>query len=181
MNKILYVVRHGKAEGQEPDARLTLDGQVQAQNIADTLASFGIDRIVSSTYRRAIDSIQPLAERLGLPVETDERIIEAGLSSINYPDWLERLKATFEDPDLSYEGGESSRAAAGRAVAAVDAVLLTDAQVPVVVTHGRLLTLLMRHYDSRFGFDNWRALSSPDLFRIHLSDSRAPEVARLWK
>src|ERR1017187_3810893 len=108
MKKTLFVVRHGKAEGQEAEAPLTADGRAQAQVVSDMLAHAGIDLIVSSTFRRAVDSIRPLANRLGLTIETDDRMIEASLSSINYPDWLDRLRATFDNYDLCYEGGESS-------------------------------------------------------------------------
>jgi broad specificity phosphatase PhoE len=34
-----------------------------------------------------------------------------------------------------------------------------------VVTHGNLLTLLLRHFDGRSGFETWPALKNPDVFR----------------
>jgi 2,3-bisphosphoglycerate-dependent phosphoglycerate mutase len=77
MNRVLYLVRHSKAEGQEPEAALTAEGRVQAETLANVLADLGVDRIVSSTFRRAVESIQPLADRLTIPIDTDERLIEA--------------------------------------------------------------------------------------------------------
>lgn len=181
MSRMLYVVRHVKAEGQEPEAALTADGRSQAEALAAALADLGVDHIVSSTFRRAIESIRPLADRLAIAIATDDRLIEASLSSINHPDWLTKLKATFEDDDLCFEGGESSGAATERAIAAVEAVLRSTAKAPVVVTHGRLATLLLRRYDRRFGFEDWQALSTPDLFRIDFDDSQRAVVTRLWK
>lgn len=180
MVKVLYIARHAKAEGQEPEATLTSDGRAEAVRLAQAFATSGIDRIVTSTFRRAIESIEPLARHLGLPVETDERLNEANLSGINYPDWPLKLAATFDDDDLSYEGGESSRVATLRAKAAIESVLESPTRTPVVVTHGRLMTLLLRSYDRRFGFATWRDLSCPDLYKITLSESTRPEVVRVW-
>ena len=65
-------------------------------------------------FTRAVQSIEPLAKRLGLGIKIDERLIEANLSTINYPDWLDRLRTTFSDFELAFEGGESSRTASER-------------------------------------------------------------------
>ena len=180
MAKKFYLVRHGNAKGQEPDAVLTEDGCLQAEIIADLLRSLGINRIVSSTFRRAVDSIRPLAKSLELPIETDVRLIEASLSAVNYPDWIDRLKATFDDYDLSYDGGESSRDATARAVASINDVLTMDGSLPVIVSHGRLLSLLLRHLDKRYGFEFWQALTSPDIFSVIVQDSGDVAVTRLW-
>jgi 2,3-bisphosphoglycerate-dependent phosphoglycerate mutase len=73
--KTLYVVRHCKAEGQEADAPLTLEGVAQANRLADSLAAANIERIISSPYVRATQSIAPLARRLGLAIELDVRLV----------------------------------------------------------------------------------------------------------
>ncbi|MDX6446836.1 MAG: 2,3-bisphosphoglycerate-dependent phosphoglycerate mutase [Blastocatellia bacterium] len=114
MAKRLFLVRHGKAQGQEPEAPLTPDGLAQATALADLLEKAQIHQIVASPFTRAVQSIEPLAKRLGLGIKIDERLIEANLSTINYPDWLDRLRTTFSDFELAFEGGESSRTASER-------------------------------------------------------------------
>jgi 2,3-bisphosphoglycerate-dependent phosphoglycerate mutase len=179
MQRTVFLVRHCKAEGQAPDAPLTDEGKEQAESLTAALSAVAIERIVSSPYVRARQTITPFAERLAIPIETDERLVEAGLSTIDYPDWIERLRATFADFDLSYEGGESSRAATLRATAAINDILGTNTHITLVVTHGRLLTLILRSFDSRFGFDEWQALTAPDLFHLTISDGGA-QVDRIW-
>ena len=36
----------------------------------------------------------------------------------------------------------------------------------VVVTHGNLLTLILRSFDAHFGFDHWERLTYPDVFCV---------------
>ena len=106
MAKKLYIVRHCSAESQHPDVELTLEGHAQAEALAGFLAGRGIQRIVSSPFRRALQSIAPLAERLELQVETDARLAERTLGDEDLPDWLDRLRETFENLDLSLKGGD---------------------------------------------------------------------------
>lgn len=167
--KTLYVVRHCKAKGQEADAPLTREGVAQSKSLADSLSTATIERIISSPYKRATQSIAPLAQRLNLAIELDMRLVERVLCSSPRPDWQELLYASFLDLDLSVEGGESSREAMQRAVAVVTDIQRHSAQNTLLVTHGNLMALLLKHFDDAIGFAEWRALSNPDVYRIGLT------------
>jgi 2,3-bisphosphoglycerate-dependent phosphoglycerate mutase len=180
MTKTLFLVRHGKAEGQEPGAPLIAEGIEQASKIADILERLQIHKIISSPFTRAVQSIEPLASRLRLAIALDLRLIEASLSTVNYPDWLDRLRATFDDFELAFEGGESSRVASERGIAAVNDALHSGFSNVVIVTHGRLLTLILRHFDSQYGFDNWKNLTTPDIFQLTVVGPNTT-IERLWK
>jgi 2,3-bisphosphoglycerate-dependent phosphoglycerate mutase len=114
-----------------------------------------------------------------LPVATDERLAERVLSAAELPNWLVALEATFDDLDRCFEGGESSRAAMRRAAAVVSEIVRDPAGVTLLVTHGNLMTLLLKHFDQRIGFDDWRRLTNPDVYRVAVLPDRA-EVARVW-
>ncbi|HEY8562565.1 MAG TPA: histidine phosphatase family protein [Pyrinomonadaceae bacterium] len=106
MNKKIYLVRHCKATGQSADAPLTPEGADQAEGLAEFLSEAQIASIVSSPFARALESIKPLSTRLNIDIKLDERLIEATLSTIDYSDWLDKLRGTFSDFKLSFEGGE---------------------------------------------------------------------------
>jgi 2,3-bisphosphoglycerate-dependent phosphoglycerate mutase len=179
VSKTLYIIRHCKAAGQHVDAPLTPEGAAQATQLADRLAMLPIERIISSPFLRATQSIAPLAQRLGLPIATDERLAERILSIADLPDWLAALQATFDDLERCFEGGESSRTAMRRAAAVVRECELHSADVTLLVTHGNLMTLLLKHFDQRIGFAQWQWLTNPDVYRIVLAPERA-EVVRVW-
>ena len=150
---MLYLVRHCQSTGQEPDAPLTPLGHEQARMLAGRLSTLGVARIVSSPYTRAWQSVEPLAPRLGLAIERDERLIERVLSTEHLPDWRERLLAAWNDFDLALPGGESSRAATARGLVALDDVLAADQLPAAVVAHGNLISLLLHAFDGRPGFE----------------------------
>ncbi|MBU9673645.1 histidine phosphatase family protein [Planococcus sp. CP5-4] len=175
MTKI-YIIRHCAATGQEPDAELTETGMAQAVELGGFLSETGIERIVSSPYARAVQSIGPLAEALAVEIETDERLKERVLSSGNLPDWFELLKSTFDDHDLTLEGGESSRLALSRISQVVGELENSGCQTAAIVTHGNIMALLLSRYMEGFGFEGWRALSNPDVFVLN----DGVDGKRLW-
>lgn len=154
MCRTLFLVRHCAATGQAPDAPLTPSGELQAQALAQCLLGERIERIVSSPFVRAVHSVQPLADRLGLSVETDARLSERVLSGHAREDWRERLSESFVDFDLCLPGGESSRVAMTRGVSVLHEVL-DRPQRTVIMTHGNLLTLLLHYFDGTAGFEHF--------------------------
>jgi 2,3-bisphosphoglycerate-dependent phosphoglycerate mutase len=105
MMKNVYVVRHCKADGQEPDARLTELGVQQAEKLAKFLLGKDVDFIISSPFERAYRTITPLADKMGVEVVLDDRLTERVLLGKNHAEWREMLRKTYDDLDLCYEVG----------------------------------------------------------------------------
>jgi 2,3-bisphosphoglycerate-dependent phosphoglycerate mutase len=179
MHKVLYMVRHCQATGQEPEAELSPEGAAQAEALAHFLSESKIERIVSSPFLRALQSIEPFARSVGLTIETDERLIERILGDTSPSHWLACLRETFTNFDLSFPGGESSRAAQERAVSALQDILASEQQITVLISHGNLSTLLLNHFDKTIGFSTWEQMTNPDVFRVCLSASQAT-VEHIW-
>lgn len=176
----LYLVRHCRAAGQEAEAGLTPEGVEQAEALARFLLSFPIAQIVSSPYRRAVASAEPLARRAELTVHQDDRLAERVLSPVPLPNWQEFLAHTYDDFDLAAPGGESSRAAQARGVQALESALKSGPHHLAVFTHGNLMALLLHHFDSRHGFLTWQVLTNPDVYQIVLTSGHPPAIQRLW-
>ena len=175
---MLYLVRHCQAIGQHSDAPLTPGGEEQAARLADLLATRCIRRIRSSPFLRARASIHPLAARLGILVEIDARLAERVLTTAPLDEWKTPLRASFADFDACLEGGESSRVALARGLAALDDALSGERPV-AVVTHGNLLALLLSHVGGGEGYTTWEALTNPDVFAIDTSSTDS-KPARIW-
>ncbi|HEV7760884.1 MAG TPA: phosphoglycerate mutase family protein [Acidimicrobiales bacterium] len=79
----LYIVRHADAgsrsawTGDDDQRPLSKKGRRQAAQLVETLTGKKkIARLVASPSVRCIETLGPLAERTGLPVETDRRLAE---------------------------------------------------------------------------------------------------------
>jgi broad specificity phosphatase PhoE len=80
---IVHLVRHGEVAnpdgilyGRIPGFRLSADGELMAKAAADYLAGRDVTVLRSSPLDRAQQTAEPISAQLGLPVETDERLIE---------------------------------------------------------------------------------------------------------
>jgi 8-oxo-dGTP diphosphatase len=78
----LFVVRHVKAgdrsrwTGADEDRPASKNGRRQAIALADRLEPEGVTALISSPALRCIQTLEPLADRLGLKIEIDERLAE---------------------------------------------------------------------------------------------------------
>lgn len=68
---VVYLVRHAeRAEDGTNDPPISEAGAARARLLADLLADAGVDRVHATPYKRTQATAAPLAERLGLTVET---------------------------------------------------------------------------------------------------------------
>lgn len=178
--KKIYIVRHCEAKGQSADATLTDKGYKQATDLCKFFCDIEINHIITSPFVRAIESVQPLANHLNLQIVTDNNLKERVLSSDNFNDWLEKLEATFNNHELKFEGGESSAEAGNRIITVVEGIFNSNDQNTVIVTHGNLMSLLLRHFNESFGFKEWRSLSNPDVYLLENRDNKVT-FKRLWR
>src|SRR5438067_11731702 len=91
----VLLVRHARAGDRETwvgdDALRPLDakGRRQAKRLAKKLAGLGATRLVSSPYLRCVETFEPAAERLGVPLEERDELAEGSS--------LDKVLALLED------------------------------------------------------------------------------------
>jgi len=69
-------MRRGSGPKNDELRPLSEEGSAQARGLVEQLDGERIDRILSSPYRRCLETIEPLAKRRGLAIEVDERLAE---------------------------------------------------------------------------------------------------------
>lgn len=78
----VHLVRHGKAgrrDESDPhdfDRHLSPKGRAQADHVAVVLGNEAIVRIASSSANRCVETVQPLADKLGLAVVVHPNLVE---------------------------------------------------------------------------------------------------------
>jgi hypothetical protein len=80
---IVHLVRHGEVHnpdkilyGRIPGFHLSEAGRLMAKAAADYLAGRDVTVLRSSPLQRALETAEPIAAELGLPVQVDDRLIE---------------------------------------------------------------------------------------------------------
>jgi 2,3-bisphosphoglycerate-dependent phosphoglycerate mutase len=158
--KTFYFIRHGEtshnagglAMGQR-DIPLNDLGREQAGQTAAALAAHPIARIVSSDLVRASATAEPLADILGLAVETDPRLRELSFGIFEgrsiaecareHPEIVaEWRRGTF---DYAPPGGETRRSLMERTGAVLRELLDGPHDHVAVVAHGGTLSALHTH------------------------------------
>jgi broad specificity phosphatase PhoE len=117
----ILLVRHAlplrSEPGQGSDPHLSEEGVAQAQRLPEALKRFPITRLVSSPQIRAVQTAQPVADALGLPVEIDERLAEYDRDMAHYIP-IEQIAAEYPE--------ELARLASGHLPSSVDEVAFLD-------------------------------------------------------
>ncbi len=160
--RVLFV-RHGESHSNAaeavslPDAegdRLTDRGRKQAALAGEALREAGISELISSPMRRARETAELISESIGVAVTTDDGIHELR-ESRGYgelPAEEQKLRrwsvwmAEHEDPDFSYNGGESFNEVVARVRSFQERLEARDPTGPIaVVSHGIFLRFFFCH------------------------------------
>ncbi len=168
----LILVRHAESapdsEIPESDWPLSELGRTQAQALVGEIQ---VDRIYSSPYPRAVHTLLPVAEHLGLSVETMDDLRERRLAGRMLDNWLEALQNAWADFDRCLPGGESSRTCQNRVSEAMrDIAIANEGKVVAVASHGNALALFLNSIDGSFGFKEWQQMQNPHVFRVQFSN-----------
>lgn len=150
----IYMIRHGespKDEGNEHTRGLTNKGKADAKRITELLKHEGINTFISSPYKRALLTIQELADYHDKDILIDDNLKECvfmGKNEIIQDSELKPLvKQMFSAIDFSLSG-ESLVECQKRSVKALKNILkLYQRQKIVIGTHGLVMTLMIGFFD----------------------------------
>lgn len=156
---VVHVLRHGEVHnpdkilyGRIPGFRLSDTGQAQAKVVAEYLAGADVAAVVASPLQRAQETAQPVADAHGVPVHTDDGLIESGNlfegRTFQVGDgalWRPQVWRWMRDP-FTPSWGEPYLAIARRMVGAVHAAReLAPGREIVCVSHQLPIWTLRRH------------------------------------
>jgi 2,3-bisphosphoglycerate-dependent phosphoglycerate mutase len=178
----LYLIRHAHADW-EPDENRSLStrGSRGAVRVTELLAALPIEDIVSSPYRRAVQTVAALAVDLDMEIQVEDRFKERTLGDYSSASFEEAVGRTWQDFEFSWPGGESNLAAQRRAIVALEELIgAGSANHCVLATHGNLLALILNYFDPRVGYQFWSKLTMPDVYYLEIVGKREARYGRLW-
>jgi broad specificity phosphatase PhoE len=150
----LFIVRHGETAFnaarrlQMPETPLSPIGEAQAERLGRRLMDAGITRIISSDYPRALATAAAVADRVGLAIDTDERLRERNFGELRGMAYDSLPRSPFA-PDFAPPGGESAAEFLARVAEAWRLVTGLAQQATgnlLVVTHGLVCRAMVEHH-----------------------------------
>ncbi|MGU3470345.1 histidine phosphatase family protein [Paenibacillus sp. D51F] len=182
--KSIYLIRHAHSV-YTPDERsrpLSDAGKMDAGRVADLLEHEEIAEIWSSPYLRSVQTVEKLAERIGQPIRLKEGFRERLLSDVPVRDFGASVKRLWDEPEHAFPGGESNRMATLRGMEALRGVLESSSSNRIAVgTHGNIMAMMMNALDGSCGYEFWRGLEMPDIYKLSFgTEGRYKGAERIW-
>lgn len=157
--KTLYIIRHGQTDynkkniiqGSGIDSDLNVVGRLQAESFYDTYKEEGFELLMTSTLKRAIQSVENFIKEgiLHIPHhglnEINWGMLEGTQSSPVQRKLFEEMIREWKNGNLSktVEGGESPIEMGIRQQEAMKLILESNAQKILISSHGRALRSFM--------------------------------------
>ncbi|EEM90403.1 histidine phosphatase family protein [Bacillus thuringiensis serovar vazensis] len=165
----IYFVRHAHSTytKEERERPLSEKGHCDAENVTSLLKDKHIDVVISSPYKRAVQTVQGIANTYNVSIQIEEDLQERLLSSELIENFNDAMENVWGDWSFAYEGGESNDVAQRRAVICMQSILKKYKGKNIVIgTHGNIMVLLMNYFDSKYDFQFWKTLHMPDVYKL---------------
>ena len=170
----LYFVRHAEPNYNNHDdltRELTENGLRDRHKAARWLADKNATLVLSSPYKRSVDTVQPIADAIGQKeIETYYDLRERTVCD----EWLycfdEYAKNQWSDFTYKLEGGECLGEVQARNVAAINEIVKKYAGHNIAIgSHGTALSTIIHYYtDGKWNFDDFQRIKKVMPFIVKL-------------
>ena len=152
----LYVARHGQTQWNlehkicgRTDLPLTEEGHRQAKVLAEKAKNLSLDVIIASPMVRAQQTASAVAEVTGIPVQTDDRLIEQDYGACEGVDRLDPVfLACKRNFGTRYPGGESMLDLACRVYRLLDEIPMKyPGKTVLLVCHGGVMRSVRTYFE----------------------------------
>lgn len=174
----IYFVRHAEPNYRNHDdasRELSPRGLADRELVTAFLMDKGIDAVLSSPYRRAVDTVRHFADTARLPVRHIADFREREVAG----EWIEDFngfsRQQWADFDFALPGGECLREVQRRNIAALRQVLEEhEGQRVVIGGHGTAISTVLNHFDPAFGHEGFERIRRlmPWIVRLDFEDGQ---------
>lgn len=158
----IYFIRHAQPNYDNHDdfsRELSPQGLADRALVTDFLAQREIDLVLSSPFKRAVDTVKDFADRYHLPITTVDDFRERKVDS----GWIEDFRSFSEKQwaDFRYRlrDGESLGEVQKRNIAALKRVLKKHPDKTIAIgSHGTALSTIINYYEPSFRFKDFERI-----------------------
>jgi len=151
----VYFVRHAEPNYDNHDdmsRELSEKGLQDRALVTKFLLDKQIAVVLSSPFKRAVDTVREFAEQQGMEIQIVDDFRERRIDNCWIEDFKGFCKKQWEDFEYKLSDGECLREVQARNIGALKGVLEKYAGKNVVVgSHGTALSTIINYYDKSFG------------------------------
>ena len=181
----VYFIRHAQSDSsvrEDPIRPLTEKGLNDCALVTEFLRDKKIDAVLSSPYKRAVDTVSGFAEATGLKVETVEDFRECRFGSIWVDDFKTFSKKQWVDFSYKQSDGESLYELQTRNIVALNKVLVQHKDKSIVIgTHGTALSTVINYYDNTYGYEDFIAMANimPWVVKMYFVENNCAGIEKI--
>ena len=158
----IYFIRHAEPNFENRDdmtRELSAKGLKDRELVTKFLMDKQIDAVVSSPFKRAIDTVRDFADKNGMDITVIADFRERRVDSCWIEDFTSFSKKQWEDFTYKLSDGECLAEVQARNIAALNKLLDDYQDQNVVVgSHGTALSTIINYYDKTFGYDGFHEI-----------------------
>ena len=158
----VYFIRHAESDlsvRDECSRPLTEKGLNDRALVTEFLSDKNIDVILSSPYKRAMNTIHDFADRINLPIRIIDDFRERKVDTFWNDDFWSFSEKQWADFSYKMPGGECLAEVQERNIAALNRAIEQYRDKNIAVgTHGTALSTIINYYDPSYNFDNFMAM-----------------------
>jgi 2,3-bisphosphoglycerate-dependent phosphoglycerate mutase len=155
----VYFVRHAEPNYNNHDdelRELTEKGLEDRKLVTEYLSDKSIDVVLSSPYKRAVDTVMDFASYYSMTIEKIYDFRERKVDSEWIEDFIGFCKRQWADFNYKYTDGETLAEVQKRNISALKQVLEQYENKNIVIgSHGTALSTIINYYDPTYGFEEF--------------------------
>ena len=169
----IYFVRHAEPKYNNHDdltRELSQKGMKDRELVTDFLADKHVDIVLSSPYKRAVDTVAHFASLRDLPITTIDDFRERKVDSSWIDDFDAFTRNQWADFNYKLIDGETLAEVQRRNISALQEVIEHHKGKTVVIgSHGTALSTIINHFVPQFGIEEFTRIKSIMPWIVHLA------------
>ena len=178
--KNLYLIRHGKAsmEGSDRERLLDADGIIQASSLCQKIKKKFENqkiRIISSPFKRAMQTIENLSQDLSIKIEKSDALEEINIGKDQKLSKHQIIEKMWSNESFKVKNGSSQSEHVEKIKNDINKILenfyKSDYNL-ILISHGNSIGIILKYFlNTNFSFADWKKISMPDMYCLSFDEN----------
>ncbi len=181
----IYFIRHAEPNYKnhnDETRELTTKGLEDRKLVSEYLSDKKIDIVLSSPFKRSIDTVKHFADNNNLSIEIIDDFRERKIDNVWIEDFDAFCQRQWNDFSYKLESGETLSEVQARNINALISVLEKYKDKNIIVgSHGTALSTIINYYDPSFDYHDFESIKPlmPLIVKFVFCDNTIQEIVKI--